>query len=98
MQTINRVGVLSLAKVLAVLYALFGLIFGALMAAFSLIGAGFAQATDAEGAWVGALFGVGAVILLPILYGVMGFVGGALTAFLYNICSGIIGGVEIEVR
>ena len=98
MQTINRVGVLSLAKVLAALYALLGLVFGALMAFFSLIGAGLGQASGAEGAWFGALFGVGAVIILPILYGVMGFLGGALTAFLYNICSGIVGGVEIEVR
>ncbi len=98
MQTIARVGVLSLAKVLATLYEVLGLILGALMAFFSLIGAGLGQASGAEGAWVGALFGVGAVIILPILYGVTGFLGGALTAFLYNICSGIVGGIEIELR
>ena len=98
MQTIHRVGVLSLAKVLAALYGLFGLIFGALMAFLSVIGAGLGQATGAEGAWFAALFGVGALIILPVIYGVMGFLGGALTAFLYNICSGLVGGVEVELR
>ena len=98
MQTIHRIGVLSLAEGLTALYALIGLIIGALMAFFSLIGAGLGQAAGAEGAWFGALFGVGALIIMPILYGVMGFLGGALTSSFYNICSGMVGGIEIEVR
>ena len=98
MRTIHRVGVLSLAKMLATLYALFGVIFGAIMALFSLIGVGLGQAAGTDGAWFGVLFGVGALIFMPILYGVMGFLGGALTSFLYNLCSEIVGGIEIEVR
>ena len=81
MKTINRVGVLSVAKVLAALYALLGVIFGAFMALFSVIGAGLGQASGAEGAWIGVLFG-----------------GGALSAFLYNHCSGVVGGAEIEIE
>ena len=92
MQMINRVDVLSVAKVLGCLYGLFGLIFGALFALLSLVGAGMGQ----EGA-LGVLLGAGAIVLLPILYGVAGFVGGALTGWLYNVCSGIVGGIEVEL-
>ena len=37
-----------------------------------------------------ALMGVGAVIALPILYGVMGFVIGAIGAALYNFFAGMV--------
>jgi hypothetical protein len=37
------------------------------------------------------------VIFLPILYGVLGLVVGAIGAALYNLLAGIIGGVEIDV-
>ena len=44
----------------------------------------------------GATLGVGAVVLFPILYGVIGFLGGLLTAALYNLVAGITGGIEFE--
>lgn len=69
---------------------------------FSLIGlAGFAGglASDSAGGALGsALFGVGAIIILPIFYGAMGFVVTLISAWLFNIAAGITGGVEIEVR
>ena len=96
---ITRVGVLSVAKIGAVLYAGIGLIVGGL---FSLIGlAGFAGslASDSPGGAVGAaMFGAGAIIILPIFYGVLGFVATLIGAFLFNLAAGITGGVEIEVK
>ncbi len=96
---ITRIGVLSVAKIAGVLYAGVGLIIGAL---FSLIGlAGFAgglASDSAAGAMGSALFGVGAIIVLPIFYGVMGFVVTLISAWLFNIAAGITGGVEIEVK
>ena len=65
---ITRVGVLSLGKVLGVMYALLGLIVGALFAIVSLLGAANSQASDA---FAGLLFGVGSVIFLPVFYGVL---------------------------
>lgn len=95
---IRRIGVLSVAKMMGALYGLMGLIFGAIIALFSLVGAGFGMANDdAASGILGAMFGVGAVIFLPIFYGVLGAIFGALTAFLYNIVSGMAGGVELEV-
>jgi hypothetical protein len=45
----------------------------------------------------GMLFGVGAIILFPIFYGVMGFLVGALGAFIYNLVSGFVGGLELTM-
>jgi hypothetical protein len=93
---ITRVAPLSVAKVAGILYALIGFLIGAVMSLASLAGA-FGAGTD-EMAFVGALFGVGAIILAPILYGCFGFVMTFLMALLYNAISGVVGGVEIDVR
>jgi hypothetical protein len=88
---VKRVGVLSLAKTLGVIYAVIGLILGAFMTLFSLVGAAMAQSG------LGILFGVGAIILLPIFYGLAGFIGGALVAFVYNFVAEFVGGIELEL-
>jgi len=97
---IRRVGVLSLGKVLGVLYAGIGLILGLIFSLLSVLGAAFGAAlNDAGGpeAMFGALFGIGAIILLPILYGVLGFLSGLLTAALYNLTARLVGGLELDV-
>jgi hypothetical protein len=43
------------------------------------------------------MIGVGAVIFLPIFYGVMGLVAGAIVGALYNVFAGMVGGIEIDV-
>ena len=99
MITIRRIGVLSTAKVLGVLYALLGLIFGALFTCISLFGALAARSVFGEGGGdFGALFGIGAIIVLPILYGILGFIGGAIMAALYNLVAGWVGGIELETQ
>lgn len=94
---IRKIGVASLAKIMGALYGLMGLIFGAIFALISLVGAGIASGMNDEPAWMGAMFGVGAVIFLPLLYGCMGVVFGALTAWLYNVVAGMAGGLAVEV-
>jgi hypothetical protein len=92
---IKSVGAVSCAKVAGALYALIGLIAGAFM---SLIGlAGVFASSDGGGA-IGALFGVGAIVLLPIVYGVFGFVTTFIAAALYNVIAGRVGGIEINVQ
>ncbi|MDH3628421.1 MAG: hypothetical protein OES25_12325 [Acidobacteriota bacterium] len=95
---LKSLGVLSCAKITGALYAVLGLIGGAFFALFSLLGAGVAASQSDGGAFIGMLFGVGAIIFLPLFYGVMGFVMGALTAFVYNIVAGFAGGVEMELE
>lgn len=96
---LKRVGVLSCGKISGVIYALIGLIFGGFFALFSLFGAGFAALqTNQSDALLGALFGVGAVIFMPVFYGFMGFVMGLIGGALYNLVAGLIGGLEMELE
>ena len=92
---INRVGPVSCAKITGILYALMGLIIGAFISLFAL--AGGMTSNRAGGAMLGAL-GVGAIVMLPLIYGLCGFVATLVGAWLYNIAAGIVGGVELDVR
>lgn len=99
MHSVSRIGVLSLAKILAVTYAFLGLFIGAVISLFAMMGAamGGALGQDAGGGLGAMIFGVGAVIVLPILYGCLGFIGGLIGALLYNLVSKVVGGIEIEL-
>ena len=92
---IKSVGIGSSAKISGALYALMGLIFGAIFALTSL----FSQGLWAnESPFLGMMFGVGAIVFLPIFYGTMGLVAGAIGAALYNWVAGMIGGLELELE
>ena len=93
---LRRFGVFSVAKVYGALTAGMGLIFGILVALGSLVGLGMSGGDDPP--FIAAMFGVGAVIFLPIFYGILGFCVGALMAALYNLFAGIVGGVRVELE
>lgn len=97
---IKRIGVLSAGKIGGVLYALLGLILGVFFAVFYLIFAAAGLASeDTMGLAVGGFVGAAAsIVLLPIFYGVLGFVGGVVSAFLYNVVARFVVGIEIEVE
>ena len=94
--TITRVGPLSCAKVAGLLYVIVGLVFGAFVSLASM--AGGLAANNEAGSTFGALFGVGAIILIPIFYGCLGFVMTLIGAFLFNLCAGMVGGIEVDAR
>jgi hypothetical protein len=94
---INRVGPLSVAKLAGMLYAVLGVIFGAIISLMALAGGWAANFDEPGTGFMGVFFGAGAVIVLPILYGGMGFVMALLMAGLYNVTARIVGGVRIDV-
>lgn len=94
---LRKVGVLSVAKVAGVLYTALGLLFGLIFAAVSR-GAGVAAQEDPSLGWLAPVFGGGAIVFFPILYGCMGAIGGAIAAALYNLVSGFVGGVELDIQ
>jgi hypothetical protein len=96
---LKRIGVLSMAKIAGVLYAAIGVFVGLGVAVLSSVAgmAGARMNPDMPG-WAGPLFGVGAIVVLPILYGILGFIGGAIGAGIYNVFSGIVGGLELELE
>ena len=81
------------------LYGLMGLLVGALFSFISVLGMAFSSFQGNSGeALFGLVFGIGAVIILPIFYGVMGFVGAAIGAALYNFIAKMIGGIELVIE
>ncbi|MEO7674944.1 MAG: hypothetical protein ABIU09_12810 [Pyrinomonadaceae bacterium] len=100
---IRKLGILSVAKMYAVMMLVISLLisipYGLIVIVYSLFGAGMVggDAGLAVGGG-GVVLGIGIMIGLPILYGVFGFVFGAIGALVYNIFAGIVGGVEIEVE
>jgi hypothetical protein len=61
------------------------------------VAAGGLDGGGGDEATVGMIFGVGAIICFPVMYGAMGFIFGAIGAFIYNLVAQMIGGVEIEL-
>jgi len=100
---LRRIGVWSAARLYGGVCAALGLVFGAIFALVAGGMAGMASDGGAGGAGLvsgpfGAIFGVGAIIALPLFYGVMGVIIGALTAALYNLFAGWFGGIELDIQ
>ncbi len=90
MQVVKRIGVGSAAKVYGLTLGILGVFIGMLYALmFSFL--------PAFNDMPGGGFGIAMLIITPILYGVIGFVFGALGAFVYNFVAGKFGGLEIEL-
>ena len=93
---VKRIGPLSVAKNVAVLYAVLGIIIGAF---FSLAAVAGAFADDSGvGAGVAGIIGVGAIVAFPIFYACLGFIGALIAAALYNVVASMVGGVELDVE
>ena len=102
--TIRRFSIFSVAKIqgllafvigllIGVLYGLFFMLFGAFVS--SLAPSGDNQALGGVGSVVGGLI---IMIAVPVFYGILGFVGGAIVALVYNAAAGIVGGVRFELE
>lgn len=95
---VRRVGVWSVARIYGTMTGAFGLIVGLCIALFSVVGAGLMSQGNDVPSWLGPIFGVGAIVLLPIFYGVMGLLVGAVSGALYNLFAGMVGGVELDIQ
>jgi len=90
MKKIKTIVPKSLARVSGFLYGLLGLIGGLIVFVISL----FSLATGHGFAW----FGLIAIILFPLGYGIMGLIFGYVGAWIYNFVAKKVGGIEIEVE
>jgi len=84
-QQIRRFGVGQTAKVVAVLYAIMGLIIVPIFPIASMLSPNKSQ------------FGTGFALALLIIYGVVGFIFTAIGCALYNFVAGLVGGIEVEL-
>ena len=102
--TIRRFGIFSVAKmqslvmfviglIIGVIYGLLFMVFGAAISAFGARGEG----SVASGV-PSIIGGVVIMIAVPIFYAVIGFIGGAIGALVYNLAAGMIGGIKFELE
>ena len=89
MYSIRSVDIRSCAKMAGALYGALAL----LVMPFGIIGV-LVGLTKGEGSTIGLslLF-----VIAPLLYGVLGFLIGASSAWVYNLVAGRVGGIEIEL-
>ncbi|QDT69609.1 hypothetical protein MalM25_25480 [Planctomycetes bacterium MalM25] len=78
---------LQAGKVLGLMYAILALI----LAPLFFIGPAMQGGPEAG-------FAIVMAIMMAIMYPVMGFIGGALMALLYNFVAGLIGGFRIDLK
>lgn len=95
---IKHIDVFSAGKVMGLISAAFGLIAGLIALLFGSLLGSIADAAGTGGGGFMALGGVTAVILLPIMYGIFGFIVGMIQAFIYNLAAGFVGGLRIRTE
>ena len=80
------------------MYAMMGLLSGGLFTLLAIVGIlPVAGEPSIQGIMVGARYGIGAVIVLPVLYGLLGTCSMALVAVAYNYVARRFGGVKLEL-
>lgn len=96
---LKSIGVLSCGKMMGIVYAILGLFVGGCVALISLSGVAIQQAQGGNGPMMPFMgVGVAAVILFPIFYGIIGFIGGLILALLYNAVASLVGGLELDFQ
>jgi len=100
MATVKRIAPGSAFKVGLVVYAFLGLIVGICMALFSMVAGSLGSLAGGGVPGARALgfgFGLSAIIVFPILYGIVGGIGGVIAAAVYNLAAGWVGGLEVDI-
>lgn len=92
---ITHVGPMSCAKIAGTVYAVLGLVIGCIFSAISLAAVSAANSPKQAGL---AALGTLAVIVAPVVYGIMGFLFALFGAWIYNLLAKVVGGVKIETQ
>jgi hypothetical protein len=86
--TIRRFEPLPTAKMIGLLYGFIGLLLAPILFVVSRL------TPEEEGGGFGLVF----ILLFPVLYAVIGFVGTLLATWLYNLVAGWIGGIVVDLE
>ncbi len=103
MAVLRRIGPGSALKVGAVLHAIIGLIVGLFASILALVGSPLVNSATrcpllgAHCPLLGRGVGVAAIIIFPIVYAIVGGIVSALSALIYNLVAGWVGGIEVDI-
>lgn len=79
---------------LGILYAAIALVLMFFFIPFGILAAFLDQSANPEFLIGGGIGIVVMAIIMPVVYGIFGFVGGAISAFIYNLVAKVTGGLE----
>ena len=92
MVVLKKIGILSVAKVQAILMIVVGLVLGIF---YAIVAASIDKTQYTSEPIV--MLGWWSILIMPVFYGILGFILGAIGAWLYNIVAKKVGGIEIEL-
>ena len=98
---LRHITVVQFALVVAVLYALLGVLLGlAWWLILSPIMMAGMKGSGVSAPGVAAMTGIGflAILIFPIMYGIIGFIAGLIYAALYNLAARWTGGIEFKLE
>ena len=100
MRTVTRFEPLSVMKVAAVCYALFGFFIGAIFSVVAMVMPAIFAGGDRESLppFFGMVFGTLAIVFFPVFYGVVGAIAAGIGAVAYNVVAKWVGGIQVEVQ
>lgn len=94
---VKRIGVVSLAKVMGILYLIFGLIFGFIGTMVVIGAAALGGGGNGADIAVAVGMGVGYMVVLPLIYGMIGVTAGLILGGVYNLVARTTGGIELQL-
>jgi hypothetical protein len=97
MSVLKHVGVMSVAKITALLGLVSGIFYGILLSVLATTYIGMMAGFQNLGQAGAGSFGAGLLILATIGGVTGGFIYGAVIAFLYNAFAGWVGGIELDL-
>jgi hypothetical protein len=97
-QELKHINVLSFGKVMAVIGAIIGLIVGILFAAQALVLGGMIGGLGLPGGGLIVGLGVASIVIFPIVYAIVSFIGGIIFAVIYNFVASKVGPIKITLE
>ncbi|HUF04845.1 MAG TPA: hypothetical protein VMM38_11810 [Aridibacter sp.] len=99
---IKKLGIWSVAKMYGIMALIIGLLigipYGLIVIILSLVGASFGGNDALSVGGGGVVMGIILMIGIPVGYAVIGIIGGAAGALIYNLFAALAGRIEIEVE
>jgi len=95
MAIVKRIALFSALKIGFVVHALLGLLFGLICTSIALAGIPFGPHAHMPSH---DAFAALPLVLCPLFYGIIGSIATVLGALFYNLASGFVGGLEIDIK
>jgi hypothetical protein len=95
MSVLKRISPGSAFRLGLVAYGIVGLMLGAFCSLIAIGAPAFGRQTHMM--FLGHFVGVFAVIVCPIIYGIIGGIGAVIAAGIYNLVAGWVGGLEVDI-